>query len=161
MQDKINISQNRSVLQRFLGESILSYGLRNSIYMQFLGSTSLYHKEDSFVAPEVFDSSFLDLELVYKMTVVTQTGVTKTPSVNIYIPKSLPRSVYLLLLRELHLPEYFQPCSHWINTHIHFWHGSNQIDLLHITANLFSRNTYIQVNWLWLPLWLREINRYL
>lgn len=84
MQDKINIGQNRSVLQRFLGGSILSYGLRNSIYMQFLRSTSLYHKEDSFDAPEVFDSSFLDFELVYKTTVVTLTGVTQNPLISIF-----------------------------------------------------------------------------
>lgn len=61
MQEKINNGQNTLVLQRFLGKSMLSNGLRNSIYMQFLRGTSLYHKEDSFVTPEVFDSSFLDL----------------------------------------------------------------------------------------------------
>lgn len=62
-----------------VSKSMLFNGLRNSIYMQFLKRSSLYHKEDSFVTPEDFDSSFLDLELVYKTTVVTLTGVIQKP----------------------------------------------------------------------------------
>lgn len=92
---------------------MLFNGLRYSIYMQFLKRSSLYHK-DSFVTPEDFDSSFLDLELVYKTTVVTDRSHTKT-----YIPKSLPE-MYISFYSEFHLPEYFLPYSHWINTHVHF-----------------------------------------
>lgn len=69
------MQENRSVLQRFLDNSILSFELRNRIY-SFSGA--LYHKEDSFVIPGVFHSFFfLDLELLYKTSVIAHRSHSK------------------------------------------------------------------------------------
>lgn len=56
MQEKINKGQHRSALQRFLDDSILSFGLRYRILHSFSGA--LYHKDDSFVIPGGFYSCF-------------------------------------------------------------------------------------------------------
>lgn len=75
IQGKVNNGQNKSVLQRFLDDSILSFELRNRIYR--VSQEYFTTKKDSFAISEVFDSFFLDLELLDKTTVVADRSHSK------------------------------------------------------------------------------------